>query len=260
MILDPPGPLRCPAPVERITGVWRFTRTPGARDECAAPGGHLLHLLVTGSATITCDGRRHTVQADDLVAYYGRTPVRFRAGDGPVEFWSVGFTAPGLTPPLPDHRVRRASASQRRAFAGLIAAAAQPASPRRTLAMHARLLALIAPLCDAPAAVAPWPRAELWLRDRHRFRPGIEELAAAAGCSMAALRQSCRDCTGGSIRAALAHLRLTEAQALLAGGDLTVGAVARRLGYRRTQELSRAYARRFGVPPGADRGESSAPS
>jgi AraC-like DNA-binding protein len=255
--IDPPVPseraaLRVAAPVLSIDGVWEFARPPGHRDHRIAPGGHLLHLLLAGSAAIAIDGRQHAVRSGDLVYYHGCSTVRFAAGTDEVRFRSVAFVAPGLAPAPADRRVRRAGLRQRQAFAELAALAGQPPSPRRSLGMHARLLVLLDPWAgELGAAEQPWTRAELWLRDRRRFRPGLAELAAAAGCSPAALRRSCLAATGLTMRAALARLRLFEARELLAGG-LAVGATARLLGFRRTQELSRAYARFAGVPPTRD--------
>jgi AraC-like DNA-binding protein len=255
--IDPPRPseratLRVAAPVLSITGVWEFSRPAGHRDHRIAPGGHLIHLLLAGSAGITIDGRKHEVRLGDLVYYHGCSTVRFAAGTDEVRFRSVTFVAPGLAPAAADRRVRPAGARQHHAFADLAALAEQPPSPRRSLGMHARLLTLLEPwVGDLGSADDPWTRAELWLRDRRRFRPGLAELAAATGCSPAALRRSCLATTGLTMRAALARLRLVEARELLAGG-MPVGETARLLGFRRTQELSRAYSRFTGEPPTRD--------
>jgi AraC-like DNA-binding protein len=85
---------------------------------------------------------------------------------------------------------------------------------------------------------------------------GIPAMAAAAGLGRSAFCALYRQQRGRSPGSFLRRERLDQAAALLARGDLGVGAVAALVGYGDTTAFIRAYRAAFGCTPGAGRRRS----
>jgi AraC family transcriptional regulator of adaptative response / methylphosphotriester-DNA alkyltransferase methyltransferase len=62
---------------------------------------------------------------------------------------------------------------------------------------------------------------------------------------------------GTSFRGELQRVRMARAAELLRGGDLSVGAVARAVGYRQPAQFSKAFRRHHGRPPSDLRGDGA---
>ena len=82
-------------------------------------------------------------------------------------------------------------------------------------------------------------------------RWSIDQLARAAATSRSRLDSRFREVLGRSPIRYLTEWRLHLAQELLATTDLSVAAVARRVGYDAEEAFSRAFRRAYGEPPGA---------
>jgi AraC-like DNA-binding protein len=82
-------------------------------------------------------------------------------------------------------------------------------------------------------------------------RWSVDELARAAATSRTRLDARFREVLGRSPIRYLTEWRLHLAQELLATTDLSVAAVARRVGYDAEEAFSRAFRRAYGEPPGA---------
>jgi AraC-like DNA-binding protein len=249
--------------VAEVRLVARFERGPaGFAFRASSLPGHLLHLVLTGRVEQACNGRRYHLGPGDLLWYHDDELVEGRVAAAPWTFASVLLHAPALPPPPDDRRrVRGAGAAVQRAFDALFAAWPLPAGLARTCALHAGANALLAalPAPDPSAAVAATGRGALWWRaeDRLRAAPGgswsVAGLARALGVAPRTLERACHDATGASPRARLGELRLQAARALVLRSALPLGAVAQRGGWGRVHEFSRAYRRRYGLPPSRDR-------
>ncbi|MGH3588825.1 MAG: helix-turn-helix transcriptional regulator, partial [Pseudonocardia sp.] len=77
----------------------------------------------------------------------------------------------------------------------------------------------------------------------------VEELAARGGAGRAAFAKRFRDLVGHGPLAYLRDWRMTLAAEYLADPELTVGAVARRVGYADAFTFSAAFKRERGVAP-----------
>ncbi|GAN78227.1 cupin domain-containing protein [Acidisphaera rubrifaciens] len=86
----------------------------------------------------------------------------------------------------------------------------------------------------------------------------LDELAAEASASRATLVRQFRRATGGTPLGFLADLRLNVARHRLLATHDPVALISDHVGYQSEAAFSRAYHRRFGLPPGADRKTLSA--
>ncbi|MFA5204698.1 MAG: AraC family transcriptional regulator [Lentisphaeria bacterium] len=246
-----------PCPVERITGVWRFTREPGWYTRCRSTPGHLLHLLTAGSYSLQANDRRYEVRAGDVIYYHEYEEVACFGNDTPVEFLSVGFLASGLAPLSAERRVFRSTPLIREQFRRLYEAAAGVDDTVRGLATFAALAALLAAVfTGAPAARRPaardhevWWEVEQRLRRDRQYHVSLDDLAAGVAASRSTLVRSCRRATGESPRQRQRTLRLEAARGLLGCSTLTISEIARHLGYQRIHEFSREFRRQAGIPP-----------
>ena len=85
----------------------------------------------------------------------------------------------------------------------------------------------------------------------------VADLAAAASVSRSVLDERFRSALGRSPTRYLTEWRMHAAKELLAATTLTVGTIARRVGYDSDEAFSRAFRRAFGRPPGAVAGQRS---
>lgn len=104
----------------------------------------------------------------------------------------------------------------------------------------------------------PPRRAELlhlqrWLPDHLDDDLGVAALARRAGMSERTFLRAWRDETGTTPAAHVESLRLEAARRLLETTDLTVDAIARRVGLGRAERLHRAMRRRLGTTPASYR-------
>jgi transcriptional regulator GlxA family with amidase domain len=92
----------------------------------------------------------------------------------------------------------------------------------------------------------------------HPERPWtVQALAHAAGLSRAAFARRFAEAVGEPPLGHLTRWRLALAADLLAGTELTLGAIAARVGYADAFALSAAFKRRYGAPPSRYRATAS---
>jgi AraC-like DNA-binding protein len=96
-------------------------------------------------------------------------------------------------------------------------------------------------------------RAVQLIHDDPSRRWTVTELARAAGYSRSAFASRFRELVGESPIAYVTRTRLTFAASELERPDLSIGEVARSIGYASESAFSRAFTRTFGVTPGAYR-------
>jgi AraC-like DNA-binding protein len=98
------------------------------------------------------------------------------------------------------------------------------------------------------------------IRD-HVDRPWtVQALARESGLSRTAFSARFRAATGEPPIQHLAKVRLSQAAAYLASTDLTLDAIAARIGYASDASLSKAFKRHFGVSPGSYRSANRRPT
>lgn len=160
-----------------------------------------------------------------------------------------------LEVPLDDdgvQRVERFAAS---------AAAISPADPLAGLRSEALLADLGLFIAEhLPAKIQrrftpPAPPARLvddaiaWMAGNLARQPGVADVAAAVGCSVAHLRRLFLRVRGEPPHAVLAALRLRRAEELMRDRSLTLAEVARLSGFLNGMSLSRSFRNARGQPP-----------
>ncbi len=262
-------PTYLPAPIEAVTGVWQFVREPWLRTTARSLPGHLLHLVTEGHYQLKTNGREYDVQAGDIVYYHESEEVEWLGDESQVVFYSVGFLAPGLKPLQIEHRVFPASRRLQQRFAQLHQAWSQDRETSR-FAIHARLADILDEVrqqrfdetpgqAAAAARHEPWWKVEAILRERHQFRPSIDDLCALARLGRSSLIRSCRQATGKPPIQRLREIRMEEARGLLLCSHLNVSQVARHLGYPRIHEFTRDFSAFHHLPPSQLQRQSQAP-
>ena len=91
------------------------------------------------------------------------------------------------------------------------------------------------------------------LRTRFRETVHVEDLASAAGMSVATFHRQFRSVTSLSPVQYQKQLRLLEARRMIMTNNPTVGETAYQVGYASASQFSREYTRMFGKSPRADR-------
>ncbi len=114
-------------------------------------------------------------------------------------------------------------------------------------------------LAQQPEGVAGWlgalrdpviARALALLHGAPEHPWSVEELAGRVGMSRSGFAQRFVTLVGDTPRRYLAQLRVDRAAQLLRDGDDSILAIALAVGYATEQALSKAFASRYGVPPG----------
>ena len=100
-----------------------------------------------------------------------------------------------------------------------------------------------------PASTPSIAELQGWLSDHLDADLSVDALAARACMSPRSFARSFRREIGTTPAAFVEQVRVEAARRLLEAGDLTVGAIARRVGLRRAETLHRAFRRRVGTTP-----------
>ncbi|MCX4633765.1 AraC family transcriptional regulator [Streptomyces sp. RPA4-5] len=220
---------------------------------------HVAIVISAGRGWYTTpDGRRHPVTAPALLWI---TPgVVHHYGADAETGWDesfVDFTGPAAATYTelgyiePDRQVvPLADTGPARAAVGRIARAARRGNPllevETSAAVHELLVALRRARADTDADGDP----VLQALARDAFLPlSVAEHAARHGMTPAELRTAVRRGAGCSPKDYLLGIRLGRAKELLAGTELPVAAVARRVGYDDPAYFSRLFTRRVGTAP-----------
>lgn len=252
-------------PVERILGIWRFTRPAGSRSRARSTPGHLLHLVEKGDSRLILNGRKGTTKAGDMVYYYESEEVETIVGAEGIVFYSIAFDAPTLGPLPFDRRIMKATKKQHRLFNNIFTNSSKEKGAGGTCRMFADLLEI---LCGLPfhykhekgegkasADSGNETRARLWwelerrIRSERIYRASLADLAAISGRSRATVVRACRHATGEAPGARVRSIRLDEAAGLLRLSTLNMGEIASYLGYPRLAEFSREFSTFTGESP-----------
>jgi AraC-like DNA-binding protein len=246
-------------------------------------------VTVTGRADIDfLDGRRTHATADRALLFRPsgrRAAYSLEAG---TRFHSAGYTldierivrlfegdVPAVLRPLLDRDVEvsrivatRASRQMRTLAGSLFARGLN--GPLRTLMMEGAVIQLLA--VQAAAAERPPPTqrgafsprecaAVAEARERlladMRAPPSLGELAAAAGLTEKRLNAGFRALFGATVFETLRNERLEHARLVLDSEEVTLKAIAFRVGYNHVTNFINAFAARYGAPPRQYRRDSS---
>ena len=101
----------------------------------------------------------------------------------------------------------------------------------------------------SPAPARLVDHAIAWMAGNLVRQPGVAEVAAAVGCSVAHLRRTFMNVRGEPPHAVLSAIRLRRAEELMRDRSLTLDQVARLSGFLNGMSLSRSFHRATGQPP-----------
>jgi len=87
------------------------------------------------------------------------------------------------------------------------------------------------------------------IEDNWRERMTLQQIARRCGLNRSKLSRGFRELYRCSVSEAIAERRLAEARRELLATDLPVGLIGYRSGYENNASFSRAFSRKFGVPP-----------
>ncbi|MGA5553707.1 helix-turn-helix domain-containing protein [Streptomyces lavendulocolor] len=204
------------------------------------------------------DGRRTPVTAPALLWLTPGVPHHY--APDPATGWDEGFV--DFTGPVtatytelgciePDRPVvPLTDAGPARSVIGRIARAARRGNPLLEVETSAAVHELLVTLRRTRADTTPDGTPVLTALARDACRPlTVAEHAARNGMTPAELRTAVRRGAGCSPKDYLLGIRLRRAKELLAGTDLPVAAVARRVGYDDPAYFSRLFTRRVGTAP-----------
>ncbi|MBD0710546.1 MULTISPECIES: helix-turn-helix domain-containing protein [unclassified Streptomyces] len=218
---------------------------------------HVAVLVSAGGGWYrTAEGHRTPVTAPALLWLTPGVPHHY--GADPGTGWDeafVDFTGPATATYTelgciePDRPVVPLSdAAPARAVVSRIARAARTGNPLLEVETAAAVHELLVALRRARADTGADPLLTALARDA--FEPlTVAGHAARHGLTTAELRAAVRRAAGRSPKDYLLTVRLGRAKELLAGTDLSVAAIARRVGYDDPAYFSRLFTRRVGAAP-----------
>ncbi|MCC7350270.1 MAG: helix-turn-helix transcriptional regulator [Phycisphaerales bacterium] len=254
------------SPVQTVLLVDRLERLqPGYQFVANSLPGHLIQVMIDGRTLHEANGRHYTLEPYSLIWYHEDELVRGRVLEGPWRFYTVNFIAPALNPPAFEDRVRRVDDRTMAHFAALLEAWRDISIPpaARQMLVQARMLDLLAGLSGTGQPYAMNPAARLWweletqLRKDLRRPIDLELMAQLSGRSQATIARACRCAVGMPPARRIKQIRLSLARGLVQRSDQGISQIADGVGYDRVHEFSRDYRKHFGLPPTADRKDSS---
>ncbi len=246
-------------PVEYVSGVWKFTRTPRRDIKSRSTPDHLLHLVVSGVYTLKTNGRIYEIKPGSIIYYYASEDVEWIESRETVVFYSVAFKSELFKPLSFENRVLKASKRTVSSFEKLYEYSLCQNEYVKTLGIYSSLLSILADIQKITAetdTVSPkneaeniWRNVELKIRTEKKFRPQLDELCEMSHTSRATLIRICKKATGESPISRIRDIRMAEANGLLQFSTLNITQISEHLGYPRIHEFSREFKKYFGAPP-----------
>ena len=250
------------SPVEKVLLVDEVVRNQAEPFQSQSLPGHLLHIVTAGAVDQWAEGRPELLREGTVVWYHENEPVRGTILRAPWRFITINFIAPTLSPPPDERRVIRVDATTISLGRQLLKFWR---NTRQTLASrqvncHLTLLKLLVKLMPSTEQVLPsdagansWWRIEKQLRLQLDVPHTLESIRKLSGLSLRTVIRVCQAATGMPPMKRLKELRLGYARGLVQHTDLPMTEIAFRIGYSRSQELSRDYRLRFHITPRHDR-------
>ncbi len=97
-------------------------------------------------------------------------------------------------------------------------------------------------------------KARKLIDERHVDIQGVDDVCAVLGISASYLRQIFSDSFGISVKSYITSVKIEKARSLLKSGNVSVGDIAKAVGYRHTVTFEKAFKKVVGVPPSKYRG------
>ncbi len=250
-----------PCLIESVTGVWKFHNWSDERIYAYSPPGHLFHYMISGSYHLQTNGREYDIKPGQVIYYHEVEEVTVECGDEPIEFYSIGFSAPDW-PTLPlSMRVFHGGGVFRKLFSAAYDAfsnSGQLVNQARLSANLYRLLELVENRRDKIEPLGKtnhslWWEVENTLIRNRNFHASIDDMTGIALVSRSTLNRICNSATGLSPRQRVIQLRMNHARGLLRYSSLSVSLISKLMGYSRVNEFSREYSKIIGMPPSRDR-------
>ena len=244
-----------------------YERRPGHVSTAHSLPGHLIQLTIEGEMEHVVEGRRYHVGPGCLLWYNEVEQVKIRAAaNKPWRFYTWNFIAETLEAPPLEQRMRAVRVIVQKRFSELLGMWRDTdVSPIvRHLRVHAAAAALLAeiliefdlapaPTVEMANAARLWWVVESHLRKNLQNPMSLPQMSQWSGRSAATLGRACHAAVGVPPMKRLKHIRMNLAQGLVYRSELSVNAIAHRLGYERIHEFSRDYRKHFGLSPRADR-------
>lgn len=221
-----------------------------------------LQLMNSGGVDLTYDRRTYALVGSWVWAAFPGPLIRFRAGSG-HPCWShryvaasgpqvMRWLAEGLWPSSPQAAPEPGWVNR---FDEMIDLAARTDawSIRRAANTLERVLIDLAEARTRTDAKAPWLAETLDRLDRDAAScgPAVDyaAIAAAGGCGLSTLRRKFRQATGLSLHQYVLQSKVQAARDLLGSTDMTIKAIADRLGYADVYFFTRQFKSHSDVPP-----------
>lgn len=251
--------LNIKSPVEYVSGVWKFVRTPRKEIKAKSTPDHLLHLVVSGSYTLKTNNRIYEIKPGSIIYYYATEDVEWVKSRETVVFYSVAFKSEMLKPLSFENRVLKASKKTISAFERLYEYSLCQNEYLKTMGVYNSLISILldiqkmtaGTIADTPKDKAAniWDYIEHRIRAEKNFRAQLDELCEISHRSRATLIRDCKKATGKSPMSRIRDMRMAEANGLLQFSTLNITQISEHLDYPRIHEFSREFKKYFGVPP-----------
>lgn len=245
---------------------------PGHSYGPAVRSGYLIHHVLYGRGTYRVGERTYELGPEDSFLIKPDELVYYEASRG--EPWA--YTWIGFKGHMVSEYLRRSSVYENPVFryriddeVGSCHQKMYDASQlphNRDIAMTAVLHEFLFALCERFPAKQPSPeeRSARYvdavlgiIENNYSSSLTIEQLAREEGIDRSHLYRLFKQRTGLSVKDYLIRLRMDRACELLRSTDLTMGAIARSVGYDDALYFSRLFKRKMGMAPSAYRGHAS---
>ncbi|MGI9240248.1 MAG: AraC family transcriptional regulator [Verrucomicrobiales bacterium] len=249
-------------PIERIVLIDEVTRQEALPFQSTSTPQHLIHVTLSGEVKQSAAGQIEHFRGGDVIWYHEAEPVKGEILRAPWRFITIGFTAPGLSPPAADRRVLPCGTKTIPLAQQLLQIWRDEtqAPVERALLCTGRLVELLldfAPVSDlvehdrnsSAGGREHWWQVENALRLHLDAKISLSEIADLAGISKRSTNRNCKAATGMAPVQRLRELRMNHARGLLQHTDLPITEVAYRVGYTRVQEFSRDFKKRYRQTP-----------
>lgn len=251
--------LNMKSPVEYVSGVWKFVRTPRKDIKAKSTPDHLLHLVVSGSYTLKTNNRIYEIKPGSIIYYYATEDVEWVESKETVVFYSVAFKSELFKPLSYENRVFKAGKSTVSSFEKLYEYSLCQNVYVRTIGVYNSLLNILLDIQKTMAGSTPndsknkaeniWNNIEQKIRTEKKFRAQLNELCEISHKSRATLIRICKKSTGETPIRRIRDIRMSEANGLLQFSTLNITQISEHLDYPRIHEFSREFKKYFGVPP-----------
>ena len=247
--------------IDKIEGVWRFTRPPRQHTTCHSTPGHLLHYIEHGEYRLIANNREYNIKSGDIIYYYDSERVEWFGTESDVSFISISFSSASFPPYHPCNHVFKGTDRERKLFEDAYEASLEQSSLRKNLRL---LTACAGILCfleefrrddsdeEKQNLMDPsdtWWRVEKKITRSRKFKATMDEMCSIAHCSRSTLLRRCKTATGIPPLSRLREIRMSEAMALIKNSTLNISQIADYLRYPRIHEFSRELKKHFKNPP-----------